>query len=375
MRTIGIMSVGLVASLGAFGLAGVAQAQDADTTPRLDRTEVLAPRRAFEIGVEGGYTQPFGELADNVAIGDVADAGGAVGLNVGYRFTPRWALSLYGQFHESSVSSNIPNNGDVDVRGLSTGMMGTFHVRPYKVVDPYVSLGAGYRAFFIAQQRGLNETIHGFQAVRGVVGVDFRVSEDVALGPLVGADLNVFVADAVENRSNSSIDSPRPSTFLFAGLAGKFDIGGKRVADDADLPVPAAGPPAKRGQRAPSTGIRIDQGILSTCGITTPSAYFEFDSADVKASYASTLDAVAACFTTGALKGKSMNVVGHADPRGTDAYNEELGKTRANAVQEFLVNKGVADAKVQTLSHGESESTNDPSEFAFDRRVDIQLVK
>jgi len=375
MRAIGAVSFGLVASLGCLGVAGVAQAEDADTTAKLDRTEVLAPHRAFEIGVEGGYTQPFGELADGAAIGDVADAGGAVGLNVGYRFTPRWALSLYGQFHESSVSSNISNGGDVDVRGLSTGMMGTFHVRPYSVVDPYVSLGAGYRAFFIARHEGLNQTVHGIQAARGVVGVDFRVSEDVAIGPLVGADLNVFVSDAVENGTNSSIDSPRPSTFLFAGLAGKFDIGGKRIADDADLPLPAAGPPVKRARRAPSTGIRIDQNILTACAISTPRAYFEFDSSVVKAGDAGTLDAVAACFTTGALKGKSMSVIGHADPRGTDEYNQELGKTRAVAVEEFLVNKGVADEKVQTLSHGESEATDDPSEFAFDRRVDIQLVK
>ena len=75
------------------------------------------------------------------------------------------------------------------------------------------------------------------------------------------------------------------------------------------------------------------------------------------------------------MKGKSMQVVGHADPRGTDEYNQKLGKSRAVSVEEFLVARGVADDKVVTGSHGEAEATDDPSEFAFDRRVDIQLVK
>ncbi|MBL8741166.1 MAG: OmpA family protein, partial [Myxococcales bacterium] len=347
------------------------QSADADAA-NYDRTEVLAPHGAFELGFEGGYTQPFGELADGVAVGDIAKSGGAAGLNVGYRFTPRWAISLYGQFHESSVEDNLP--GDVDVRGVSTGLMGTFHTRPYMVVDPYLSLGTGYRAFFIARSEDVNETLHGFQIARAMFGVDFRVSEDVALGPQVGADVNVFVADKVENRDVSSVDSVRPSTFLFAGVGGRFDIGGRRIADDDTLPVPAAGP--KPARRTPSTtGIRVDQTILTTCGISTPRAYFEFDSADVQATDRSTLDLVAQCFTSGPLKGQSMRVVGHADPRGTDDYNKQLGKSRAVAVEEFLVARGVSGDKVVSESRGEADSTDDPSEFAFDRRVDIQLAK
>jgi outer membrane protein OmpA-like peptidoglycan-associated protein len=373
MRTMGVVSLGLVISAGSLAFPGVAMAQSADAdTASYDRTEVLAPRGAFELGFEGGYTQPFGELADGVPVGDIAKSGGAAGINVGYRFTPRWALSLYGQFHESSVEDNLP--GDVDVRGVSTGVMGTFHARPYMVVDPYVSLGTGYRAFFIARSQELNETLHGFQLARAMFGVDFRVSEDVALGPQVGADVNMFVSDKVEGRDIASVDSVRPSTFLFAGVGGRFDIGGRRIADDDNLPMPAAGPKPTRGTYS-TTGIRVDQGILTTCGISAPRAYFEFDSADVKAADTSTLNLVAQCFTTGPLKGKSMQVVGHADPRGTDEYNQKLGKSRAVSVEEFLVTRGVADEKVVTGSHGEAEATDDPSEFAFDRRVDIQLVK
>ena len=205
-------------------------------------------------------------------------------------------------------------------------------------------------------------------------GVDFRVSEDVALGPQVGADVNMFVSDKVENREISSVDSVRPSTFIFAGVGGRFDIGGRRIADDDNLPVPAAGPKPTKPTYS-TTGIRVDKTILTTCGISTPRAYFEFDSADVKAADTSTLNLVAQCFTTGPMKGKSMQVVGHADPRGTDEYNQKLGKSRAVSVEEFLVARGVADDKVVTGSHGEAEATDDPSEFAFDRRVDIQLVK
>lgn len=49
------------------------------------------------------------------------------------------------------------------------------------------------------------------------------------------------------------------------------------------------------------------------------------------------------------------NVVieGHTDERGTNAYNLALGERRAESAKTFLVNLGISDARLTTISYGE----------------------
>lgn len=50
-------------------------------------------------------------------------------------------------------------------------------------------------------------------------------------------------------------------------------------------------------------------------------------------------------------------IEGHADEQGTREYNLALGARRANAVREYLVSKGVQDARIRTLSYGKERPT------------------
>ncbi len=45
-------------------------------------------------------------------------------------------------------------------------------------------------------------------------------------------------------------------------------------------------------------------------------------------------------------------IEGHADEQGTREYNLALGARRASAVQNFLIERGVADNRLQTVSYG-----------------------
>jgi peptidoglycan-associated lipoprotein len=51
------------------------------------------------------------------------------------------------------------------------------------------------------------------------------------------------------------------------------------------------------------------------------------------------------------------NVVieGHCDERGTNAYNLALGERRAESVKAFLVNLGITDTRLTTISYGEEK--------------------
>ena len=81
--------------------------------------------------------------------------------------------------------------------------------------------------------------------------------------------------------------------------------------------------------------------------------YFDVDSATVKSSEKSKLDAVATGFKS--QTAGDLLVEGHCDDRGTEGYNLSLGDRRANALREYLVNLGVSADKIHTVSFGEAQ--------------------
>lgn len=69
-------------------------------------------------------------------------------------------------------------------------------------------------------------------------------------------------------------------------------------------------------------------------------------------------------------------VEGHCDERGTNAYNLSLGERRAESVKVFLVNLGISDARVTTISYGEEKPVdmgNNEEAWAKNRRAAFVL--
>lgn len=52
---------------------------------------------------------------------------------------------------------------------------------------------------------------------------------------------------------------------------------------------------------------------------------------------------------------ESVNIVGHTDSTGTDAYNQALSMRRANSVKNYLLDKGVSSSVMSTSGMGESQ--------------------
>jgi OOP family OmpA-OmpF porin len=72
-----------------------------------------------------------------------------------------------------------------------------------------------------------------------------------------------------------------------------------------------------------------------------------------------------------------IEVVGHTDDVGDDAYNQELSEQRAMAVRDYLVAAGVDGSKIATVGMGESmpvaSNTTDEGR-AENRRVDVLVL-
>jgi peptidoglycan-associated lipoprotein len=102
--------------------------------------------------------------------------------------------------------------------------------------------------------------------------------------------------------------------------------------------------------------------------------FFAFDVSKPMGADQPTMKNLVLCMTSGPLQGKTIRLIGHTDPRGTAAYNLELGVKRAEKVKAFLVTNGIASARVETASMGAEDSAKAPKEWGTDRRVEVQLV-
>ena len=67
--------------------------------------------------------------------------------------------------------------------------------------------------------------MHGLELAKLQLGVDYRLAQAIAISPMIGADLSMFLTESSPaSRSFSNITDPKVNTFVFGGLMGRFDI-------------------------------------------------------------------------------------------------------------------------------------------------------
>ncbi|MDB5218184.1 MAG: uncharacterized protein JWO86_6111 [Myxococcaceae bacterium] len=182
---------------------------------------IPAPSRAFELTAATGYAQGFGTLQPGTSMPRVATAGVGVDARVGYRIEPHFAVSLGGEYQELAAQR------DDAARGFALSLALQYHILPNARVDPWLELGSGYRMLWLVPFGPTPTTFFsGPELVRVRAGLDLRVSPDVAIAPTIGADATMFVFR--DDTASSVIGDPKLSTFVFAGLQGRIDVGGER---------------------------------------------------------------------------------------------------------------------------------------------------
>lgn len=110
---------------------------------------------------------------------------------------------------------------------------------------------------------------------------------------------------------------------------------------------------------------------FDACGATQ--IRFAFDASTSLPQVERQLRDLATCLNTPPNEKTGIGLVGRADPRGTDDYNDELAARRATFIKKRLVGLGVAPERVVVSSRGERESVGARPEYSYgyDRRVDV----
>lgn len=103
--------------------------------------------------------------------------------------------------------------------------------------------------------------------------------------------------------------------------------------------------------------------------------YFGFDSTVVDSDGQAVIDWFAKHLI--ARPHARVRLEGHADERGTRAYNVGLGERRANAVKQTLIGGGAAADQISVASYGEERPANPGNSeeaWAKNRRVEFVLL-
>jgi peptidoglycan-associated lipoprotein len=102
---------------------------------------------------------------------------------------------------------------------------------------------------------------------------------------------------------------------------------------------------------------------------------FEYDAAEMTDAGRAVLDAKLPILR--ANTGLRIRISGHTDARGSDEYNLALGLRRAAATRKYLVDRGIAPARVDIVSFGEerpAEGGDSDGAFAKNRRAEFEIL-
>ncbi len=102
---------------------------------------------------------------------------------------------------------------------------------------------------------------------------------------------------------------------------------------------------------------------------------FAFDSSNLQSHFYPVLDNVAGTLTQ--YNQTVIEVAGHTDSVGSDAYNQKLSEQRANSVATYLGSHGVAQQRMIVIGAGETRpiaSNDTDAGRSQNRRVEITIV-
>ncbi len=107
----------------------------------------------------------------------------------------------------------------------------------------------------------------------------------------------------------------------------------------------------------------------------TQMIHFDFNKSDLRADAQAILDAKLPILL--ANPDVTIQIAGNTDERGSTEYNLALGQRRAASAKQYLVDHGVAAARIETISYGEERPIaqgHDETAWAQNRRDEFTIT-
>ena len=185
-----------------------------------------------------------------------------------------------------------------------------------------------------------------------------HAQRQAVIGAAVGGAVGLITGDSSMERKKRALVGAGLGALAGAGVGSYMDRQEAKLRAELE----------RTGVSVTRDGDNITLNMPS--GIT-----FDFDSATLKPQFAPVLDNVAQTLTQ--YNQTVVEIAGHTDSVGTDAYNQGLSQRRANSVAAYLGSHGVMQQRMITVGAGESRpiaSNDSEAGRSENRRVEITLV-
>ena len=347
------------ALLGGLGLAGHASAQEFD-----DRW-YLTSSAGFNFQAEDRRTDdtPF------------------VTLGMGKFISPNWSVDGELNYQNPGFDSSVEGaNNDLNWSQYGISVDFRYHfISEGRGWNPYLLAGVGYQrseeefdAFPSTNSPGQRE--EGNFAAKVGAGLQTTFDKRVAVRAEIAYRADFDDNSVAANGSRDWAGYPHNSEESYFGdvmaSVGVVIPLGPPPAPPAP-PAPPPPPPAPAPAPAPPAPITIDLNGVN----------FDFDRATLRPDAVAILnEAVEILKRYPELR---VEVAGHTDSVGTDAYNQRLSERRAKAVYDYLASNGImADRLVGPTGYGESrpiapntnaDGSDNPEGRARNRRTELNV--
>ena len=187
-----------------------------------------------------------------------------------------------------------------------------------------------------------------------------RRINNTAVGIIGGALGGYLLGDLVGGRGDRTEKVIGAGIGAIAGGA----VGAYMDRQEADLRRQTAGTGVDVIRQGDDLILRMPSGIT-----------FPVDSSAIQPQFRSTLDGVSQTLVS--YNQTYIDVLGHTDSTGSDAYNQALSERRAQSVADYLSMRGVARARMGIRGYGETQpiASNETEEGrSQNRRVEIKVV-
>jgi outer membrane protein OmpA-like peptidoglycan-associated protein len=326
------------------------------------------------------------------------DAGQGGTLSFGYRLSEGFALELYGVYGKldgkaSGSESATMSGGGVGAMAFlgdrlpgvylpfAVGYLQTDHQAPDGNRYKGLSFEAGLGYLFPVALGRYDFAIRAEGRYRHNDGESGRDLDEKASG-LDDVLLNLGVQLPMGLRPVPVAAPVEPVAVV--PVQAPADSDGDGVTDDRDqcpntpagtavnevgCPLPPPCKPPEAGQKVDLSGCAVGDSIVLR-GVN-----FEYDQATLTVNAQTLLDGVADALK--AVPDVAIEVDGHTDSRGDDAYNRNLSERRAQSVMQYLGEHGVDASRMSAVGYGETEpiADNDSDEGReLNRRVELKIV-
>ena len=295
---------------------------------------------------------------------------------LGYNFAPNFALELSYGSGSFKVKGFTGSSGPSEqLRATSLDVLYKFF--PNSIFRPFILSGVGE----LQDRLGANlDNNHSWMAEAGVGLL-------TGLGSQSGSTRLQLRTEAKYRRefiqNNAFIPNNPNDVVLGVGLQLSFGNPTRPLPVVAAAPPPQPAPipqepvvvPVPEPCHAPA-GFQVDANCrIIEQTVVVRAVDFEFNSTQLTAPAQHTLDEVAAALLT--QPELNVEVQGHTDSIGTDAYNLGLSQRRAEAVKAYLISRGLSAAVLTAKGYGKAKpvASNGTAEGrAQNRRVAFEVT-